>query len=165
MIWNQLACGDPEMCAIIVVFNSLLQIVLYAPFAILFINVIGGDASLKVSYSDVAISVVIVRVPPPCRKPLTSRQYLGIPLVAGAFTRYAVWGLTSKSFLETKFLPYFGPLALVGLLYTIFVLFAYQGNQIVSNIGPVFRTIGALLPSEKAHTSCSVQSLCCSTLS
>lgn len=71
---------------------------------------------------------------------------------------------TSRHWLETRFLPYFGPLALLGLLYTIFVLFAYQGeldvlymvpvcsmlmsgvvgmipgNAIVNNLGPVFRT-------------------------
>ena len=56
-------------------------------------------------------------------------------------TRYTIWFLTSKTFLETRFLPLFGPLALVGLLYTIFVLFAYQGNNIVHNLGPFFRTI------------------------
>jgi ACR3 family arsenite efflux pump ArsB len=66
-------------------------------------------------------------------------QYLGIPLVAGVATRYAVWGLASRAFLETKFLPRFGPLALLGLLYTIVVMFAYQGHHIVQNLGPVFR--------------------------
>lgn len=60
MIWNQLACGDTEMCAIIVVFNSLLQIALYAPVAILFINVIGDGDRLTINYSDAALSVVIV---------------------------------------------------------------------------------------------------------
>jgi ACR3 family arsenite transporter len=50
-----------------------------------------------------------------------------------------VWWLTSKSFLETRFLPLFSPLAFLGLLYTIFVIFAYQGHHIVENIGPVFR--------------------------
>jgi ACR3 family arsenite transporter len=47
--------------------------------------------------------------------------------------------LTSKAFLDTRFLPLFGPLALIGLLYTILVMFAYQGHHIVENIGQVFR--------------------------
>lgn len=72
-------------------------------------------------------------------------KYLGIPLAAGVVTRFAVWYATSKHFLETRFLPLFGPLALVGLLYTIFVLFAYQGNNIVHNLGPFFRTIVPML--------------------
>ena len=47
--------------------------------------------------------------------------------------------LTSPRFFETRFLPWFSPLALLGLLYTIVVMFAYQGHHIVHNLGPVFR--------------------------
>ena len=61
MIWVGLARGDIEYCAILVIINSLLQIILYSPLAVLFINVIGGEnAGLRVSYGNVAISVVIV---------------------------------------------------------------------------------------------------------
>ncbi len=61
MIWNGLAKGDNEYCAILVVVNAILQIVLYSPYAVFFINVIGGQGStLQVSYGDVAISVLIV---------------------------------------------------------------------------------------------------------
>ena len=66
-------------------------------------------------------------------------QYLGIPLAAGIVTRYSVWYFTSKEFLTTRFLPWFSPLALLGLLYTILVMFAYQGHHIIGNLGPVFR--------------------------
>jgi ACR3 family arsenite transporter len=64
MIWNQLARGDIDYCAILVVVNSVLQIVLYSPYALLFINLIGtgkGEHSVHVSYREVAISVLIVR--------------------------------------------------------------------------------------------------------
>jgi ACR3 family arsenite transporter len=77
--------------------------------------------------------------------PLNDVQYLGIPLVAGIITRYTVWSLTSRRFLEERFLPAFGPLALLGLLYTILVMFAYQGKHIVHNIGPVFRVFVPLI--------------------
>jgi len=53
--------------------------------------------------------------------------------------------MTSKEFLEKKFLPVFSPLALLGLLYTILVLFAYQGGNIVSNVRPVFRVFVPLI--------------------
>ena len=66
-------------------------------------------------------------------------QYLGIPLVLGIITRYVVWLMTSKKFLEERFLPTFSLLSLLGLLYTILVLFAYQGHHIIHNLGPVFR--------------------------
>ncbi|CAA7266064.1 unnamed protein product [Cyclocybe aegerita] len=126
VIWNDLARGDSEYCAILVVINAVMQIVLFSPYAVLFINVIGGgdQPDIHVSYGDVAISVLI---------------YLGIPLVAGVITRYGVIFLTSKQFFNKKFLPIFSPLALLGLLYTIIVLFAYQGHRIIRNLGPVFR--------------------------
>ena len=143
LVWNQLAKGDGNYCAILVVVNSILQIVLYSPYALLFINVIGGKShsGLHVSYGNVAISVLIVGpafVPHPSWI-LTLLQYLGIPLVAGVITRYTVWSLTSKEFLVTRFLPLFSPLALLGLLYTVLVMFAYQGHHIIRNLGPVFR--------------------------
>lgn len=68
MIWNQLAGGDPNYCAILVVINSVLQIILYSPYSLLFVNVIGGahaGSAIHVDYGDVAISVLIVS-PVPC---------------------------------------------------------------------------------------------------
>jgi arsenite transporter len=62
MVWNHLAGGDGNYCAILVVVNSVLQIILYSPFALLFINIIGGQNVAHVKYSDVAISVLIVRM-------------------------------------------------------------------------------------------------------
>ncbi|KAJ7151239.1 sodium bile acid symporter family-domain-containing protein [Mycena filopes] len=125
LIWCDLAKGDANYCAILVVVNSVLQIALYSPYTLLFVNVVGGSADqTHLEYGSVAISVLI---------------YLGIPLVAGVITRYTVWFLTSKRFLEERFLPAFGPIALLGLLYTIVVMFAYQGHHIVQNIGHVFR--------------------------
>lgn len=63
LVWNELAGGDREYCAALVVVNSLLQIVLYSPYSLLFVNVIGGTKvgdDIHVSYGDVAISVLIV---------------------------------------------------------------------------------------------------------
>lgn len=65
--------------------------------------------------------------------------------MAGIITRYTVWYFTSKKFLYERFLPVFSPLALVGLLYTILILFAYQGHRIISNIRPVFRVFVPLI--------------------
>ncbi|KAJ7660550.1 sodium bile acid symporter family-domain-containing protein [Mycena rosella] len=125
LIWCQPAKGDANYCAILDVINSVLQIILYSTYTLLFVNVIGSrDTSYThLDYGNVAISVLI---------------YLGITLVAGIVTRYTVWYLTSKAFLEGRFLR-FGPFTFLGLLYTILVMFAYQGYHIVHNIGPVFR--------------------------
>jgi ACR3 family arsenite transporter len=60
LIWTEIAGGDNQYCAILVAVNSVLQIVLYAPMAIFFINIISHSQSeITVSYSTVAISVAV----------------------------------------------------------------------------------------------------------
>lgn len=64
MIWNQLAGGDSELCAILVIINSILQIILYSPMSVFFINVIGraGEGEgIRLEYGKTAIAVLIVR--------------------------------------------------------------------------------------------------------
>jgi ACR3 family arsenite transporter len=50
MIWNRLAHGDDDYCAIIVIINSILQIILYSPMCLLFINVISNETALNMQY-------------------------------------------------------------------------------------------------------------------
>lgn len=74
MIWNQMAGGNHDYCAILVIINSILQIILYSPYAVLFINVIGNTAkssAIHVYYGNVAISVLIVRFIPHFARPLS----------------------------------------------------------------------------------------------
>lgn len=131
LIWTGLAGGDNQYCAILVAINSLLQIVLYAPLAVLFIRVISGaDATLGVSYSTVAVSVAV---------------FLGIPLGAAVLTRFAVRAAASPRWYDDVFLRYLAPWSLIGLLYTILVLFASQGRQVVHQIVSVVRVAAPLL--------------------
>lgn len=130
LIWNTLSGGDCNLCAIMVGLNSILQIALFSPYAIFFINVVPSwfgaphDDTINVDIWPVAQSVLI---------------YLGIPLVAGVITRYTLRWIKGDKWYNDTFLPHFGPLALIGLIYTIIVMFANQGHQIIANIGSVFR--------------------------
>ncbi|PWN38525.1 arsenical-resistance protein [Meira miltonrushii] len=131
MIWNNIAQGDAEVCAILVIINSVLQMALYAPYCIWFINVIShASQSFTLQYGPTAISVLI---------------YLGIPLGAGVVTRFGVMWLLGKKRFYNTFLPFFGPLSLVGLLYTIIIIFAEQSKRILDNLGPTFRTFVPLV--------------------
>ncbi|KAI8144708.1 arsenical-resistance protein [Fennellomyces sp. T-0311] len=129
-IWNTLAGGDETYVAMLVCINSILQIALFSPYSVLFINIIPSwfgastDAAINVDIWPVAQSVLI---------------YLGIPLLAGLITRFAFLFTIGKERYEKVILPYVGPWALIGLLYTIVVMFANQGHQIIDNIGSVFR--------------------------
>ncbi|KAI0790809.1 arsenical-resistance protein ACR3 [Abortiporus biennis] len=134
LIWNELAGGDREYCAILVVMNSLLQIVIYSPMAVFFINIIGhaeGDEKLRLEYGNVAISVLI---------------YLGIPLGLGLITRLLLLSTPRTTrFLNEIYIPLISPITFIGLLYTIIVMFAYQGHHILHSIGKVFRVMVPLV--------------------
>ncbi|ORZ11930.1 arsenical-resistance protein [Absidia repens] len=132
MIWNQLSGGDANFCAILVAINSILQIALFSPYAILFINII--PSWFGANTSDQALQGLAIW--PVAQSVLI---YLGIPVVAGFVTRFALRRLKGGHWYDTVFLPHFGPLALIGLIYTIVVMFANQGHHIIANIGSVFR--------------------------
>jgi arsenite transporter len=129
LIWTGLAGGDNQYCAILVAVNSILQMVLYAPLAILFVNVISRGDAKEVSYSVVARSVGV---------------FLGIPLGAAILTRCAL-RLANAKWYDTTFLKWISPLSLIGLLYTIIVLFASQGKQVVHQIVAVVRVAAPLV--------------------
>lgn len=131
LIWTGLAGGDNKYCAILVAINSILQIVLYAPLAIFFINIISqSDSRVTVSYSTVAISVAV---------------FLGIPLGAAVITRFTLQWVVSREWYDRIFLKYISPWSLIGLLYTILVLFASQGRQVVHQIVSVVRVAAPLI--------------------
>ncbi|EME40423.1 hypothetical protein DOTSEDRAFT_157114 [Dothistroma septosporum NZE10] len=131
LIWTNLANGDEEYCAILVAVNAILQMVLYAPLAILFVKIIGhsSDGGDAISYSVVARSVGV---------------FLGIPLGAAILTRFALRAVNAKWY-EDVFLKYLAPWSLIGLLYTILVLFASQGKQVVHQIVSVVRVAAPLV--------------------
>jgi ACR3 family arsenite transporter len=60
MIWNHLAGGDNNLCAILVLINSVLQIILYSPYAVLFIEVISDADDINLQYGTTAIAVLVV---------------------------------------------------------------------------------------------------------
>lgn len=130
-MWTGLAGGDNEYCAILVAINSILQMVLFAPLAIFFVRVIGGtDSGFNIDYSLVAKSVGV---------------FLGIPLGAAIVTRFTLIFLINKEWYEKKFVKWIGPLSLIGLLFTIIVLFASQGRRVVHQIVSVVRVAAPLV--------------------
>ena len=131
LIWNNLAGGDSQYCAILVALNSILQLVLYAPLAVFFLRVISHSSStVTASYTVVATSVAV---------------FLGIPLGAAVLTRIGIRRLINASWYDDVFLKWVSPLSLIGLLYTILVLFASQGHRVVHQIVSVVRVAAPLI--------------------
>src|SRR5690606_32623768 len=71
--------------------------------------------------------------------------FLGVPLLAGFLTRVAGERAKGVAWYEQKFLPRIGPTALYGLLFTIVVLFALQGERITDEPWDVARIALPLL--------------------
>ncbi len=130
LIWNGLAGGDAEYCAILVAVNSILQMVLFAPLAIFFLRVISHTSTSSVSYSVVATSVGV---------------FLGIPLGGAILTRLALRRILGSEWYERTFLAWLSPWSLIGLLYTIIVLFASQGAHVVQQIVSVVRVAAPMI--------------------
>ncbi|KAF2758813.1 arsenical-resistance protein ACR3 [Pseudovirgaria hyperparasitica] len=132
LIWTDLAGGDADYCAVLVAANSILQIVLFAPFAVFYIRVVSHSRSaVTVSYDRVATSVAV---------------FLGIPLAAAVLTRFVLLRiLGSEAAYQRRFIRYIAPFSLLGLLYTIAVLFASQGAHVVGQITSVLRVCAPLV--------------------
>lgn len=121
LIWNSLACGSGELAAVLVALNSIFQILTYSVLGWLFLTVIPGwfgaeSAVLDVTMGQIAKSVGI---------------FLGIPLVAGYLTRKLLVARKGAVWYNGVFMPKIGPTALLGLLYTIVLMFAMQGHRIL----------------------------------
>jgi ACR3 family arsenite transporter len=121
LIWNTLACGSGELAAVLVALNSVFQILTYSFLGWLFLTAVPGwfgaeTAVVDVSMWEIAKSVLI---------------FLGIPLLAGYLTRRILVSRRGGDWYDKTFMPKFGPTALIGLLYTIVLMFAMQGDRIL----------------------------------
>ncbi|MFD3706595.1 ACR3 family arsenite efflux transporter [Nocardia sp. NPDC058658] len=135
IIWNDLACGDRDAAAVLVALNSVFQVFMFAVLGWFYLSVLPGwlgleQTTIDVSPWEIAKSVLI---------------FLGIPLLAGYLTRRFGERAKGREWYEQKFLPRIGPWALYGLLFTIVVLFALQGDQITSHPLDVVRIALPLL--------------------
>ncbi|MCW7987725.1 arsenic transporter [Streptomyces platensis subsp. clarensis] len=122
IIWNDLACGDREAAAVLVALNSVFQVIAFSALGWFYLSVLPGwlgleTTGLSVSVWEIARSVLI---------------FLGIPLAAGFLTRRLGEKAKGRAWYEAKLIPRIGPFALYGLLFTIVVLFALQGDAITS---------------------------------
>jgi ACR3 family arsenite transporter len=129
LIWNMLAEGDSEYCAVLVALNSVFQIVMYSPLAYFFLRVVPGwlgaeGTVVDIGMGEIAKSVLI---------------FLGIPLAGGIITRYVGIRRRGKEWYENELMPKLGPTALIGLLFTIVVMFSMQGDQILDKPLDVLR--------------------------
>lgn len=123
LIWNHLAGGNNESSVILVAINSIFQIAMYSFYAYFFITVlssmISGNAgvNLNISIWDISKSVII---------------FLGIPLLAGIITRFTLIKKKGEKWYDETFIPKISPTAIIGLLFTIIIMFSMKGEYILT---------------------------------
>jgi arsenite transporter len=135
LIWTDLADGDREMAAVLVALNAVFQVLAYAALAVFYLDLLPGwlglgSETIEVSMADIAKTVLV---------------FLGIPLVAGFLTRTYGERARGRVWYEDEFLPRIAPLSTYGLLFTVVVLFALQGETITSEPLTVARIAVPLL--------------------
>ncbi|WP_305067851.1 ACR3 family arsenite efflux transporter [Kocuria sp. LUK] len=135
LIWNDLACGDREAAAVLVAINSVFQVLAFGALGWFYLQVLPAWLGLPTTSAEFSVWSIVVSV----------LVFLGIPLVAGFLTRTLGERARGRDWYENRFLPKLGPWALYGLLFTIVVLFALQGEAITSNPWDVVRIAWPLL--------------------
>ncbi|UED87567.1 ACR3 family arsenite efflux transporter [Streptomyces profundus] len=128
IIWNDLAGGDREAAAVLVAVNSVFQVLAFGLLGWFYLDLLPGwlglgeGERLDVSAGEIALNVLV---------------FLGVPLLAGFATRRLGERRMGREGYEARVLPRIGPWALRGLLFTIVLLFALQGDTITSRPGDV----------------------------
>ena len=113
-VWSYLTRGDAAYTLVQVAVNDIIMLFAFAPIVMLLL----GLSDIAVPWDTVALSVVL---------------YIVIPLAAGSLTRTILIRRRGLEWFDTVFM---GRIALVtpaALILTLVLLFAFQGERILSN--------------------------------
>ncbi len=113
-VWSTLTKGDPAYTVVQVATNDLIILVAFVPI----VKLLLGVSNVEVPIDTLFLSVVL---------------FVVIPLVLGILTRLIVTKRKGVEYFENNFIPKFNGITTVGLLLTLILIFAFQGNVILEN--------------------------------
>ncbi|BCB07390.1 arsenical-resistance protein [Vreelandella venusta] len=113
-VWSYLTRGDAAYTLVQVALNDLIMLFAFAPLVVLLL----GISNIQVPWDTVILSVVL---------------YIVIPLAAGYFTRKTLIAKRGTEWYDNVFMKRVGPITPIGLIITLVLLFAFQGDVILNN--------------------------------
>jgi arsenite transporter len=113
-VWSHLTKGDPAYTVVQVATNDLIILVAFTPIVALLLG-IGG---ISVPWDTLILSVLL---------------FVVIPLIGGAITRSSVIKHRGEEYFIKRFIPKFNNVTIGGLLLTLIIIFAFQGQVILEN--------------------------------
>jgi ACR3 family arsenite transporter len=114
LMWSYLAKGNGGLTLVMVAINSLTMLFLYAPLG----GFLLGVNAMPIPWKTILFSVTI---------------YVGLPLVAGYFSRKLIIKRKGIDWFNEKFLHVLTPVSIAALLATLVLLFSFKGEIIISN--------------------------------
>lgn len=113
-VWSYLTRGDAAYTLVQVAVNDLIMLVAFAPIVVLLLDI----SDIAVPWDTVALSVLL---------------YIVIPLAAGWTTRVVLIRRRGAEWFDRVFMRRIAPVTPSGLIVTLVLLFAFQGEVILAN--------------------------------
>ena len=113
-VWSYLTKGDPEYTLVQVAINDLVLLVAFIPI----VKFLLGVTNILIPFDTLISSVII---------------FVVIPLFAGYLANKILIKSHGEVWFKESFMPKLKPISIVALLTTLVLLFAFQGEKILSN--------------------------------
>ncbi|MDD4699662.1 MAG: ACR3 family arsenite efflux transporter [Oscillospiraceae bacterium] len=113
-VWSHLTKGNAAYTVVQVATNDLIILVAFTPI-VAFLLGVGG---VSIPWDTLILSVVL---------------FVVIPLAGGVITRNYVTKKHGLEYFQTRFIPKFGNITIIGLLLTLIIIFSFQGDVILDN--------------------------------
>ena len=113
-VWSYLTRGDTAYTLVQVSLNDIIMLFAFAPIVVFLL----GVSNIQVPWDTVILSVVL---------------YIVIPLIAGYLTRRVLIARHGQRWFDEIFMKRLGPVTPAALIVTLVLLFAFQGEVILTN--------------------------------
>ena len=113
-VWSHLTKGNAAYTLVQVAVNDIILLFAFAPI----VAILLGVTNVVVPMDTLVLSIVL---------------FVIIPFIAGYLSRKIIIDKKGLNYFENEFLSKFNGITIIGLLLTLIILFAFQGQKIIDN--------------------------------